>query len=162
MVCASYDVVLSSVVEVLVEVFVPEVRAFCGFDKDEGHGHSLYLCVAEFVPVYVALVVGYVNASDESLWIFGVSVEGFPSEGVWSDECLVEEDDVDDDEQCDGAPQYEGGYVSEGIARALFLLAARIGTWSPFFLWCCIHLWRGGGRCSSIILNCGCKCKGGR
>ena len=53
----------------------------------------------QFVPVYVALVVGYVNAVYlETLRISGLAIEGTPSEASRTDEEIVE------------SPTIENGY----------------------------------------------------
>ena len=101
---SAHDVVLLGVVEVLVEVLVPDAGAFGGFDEDEGDGHALYLCVAQFVPVDVALIVGDVEASHLAVGIDDMSVECFPTERVWTNEGVVEEGDVGNDNDAKRSP----------------------------------------------------------
>ena len=91
MVGATYDVVLFGVVEVLVEVLVPYVCTLGGFHENERYGGALYLRIAQFVPVNVALIVRDVQSAHFPIGIGYIAVEGFPSELVGTYESVVEE-----------------------------------------------------------------------
>ena len=46
MIGSTYNVVLLGVVEILIEVLIPDTGTFGSFDENEGYGYALYLCVA--------------------------------------------------------------------------------------------------------------------
>ena len=93
------DAVLAGFVEVVVEVGVELVGTFGGLDEDKTDGCALYVGVAHLFPVDVLLVVADVDAADGAGRVVGVAVDGFPAEGVGTDEGFVEEDDVNHDDK---------------------------------------------------------------
>lgn len=86
-------VVLTCLVEVLVEVFVDDADAFGGFDECEAHWHSVYIGVAQAVPVDFVLIVAYVDASYGACWVVDVSESSFDVEGVVDDDARDEIDE---------------------------------------------------------------------
>lgn len=96
MVGSANETVFSGLIEIVLEGFVDERGALGGFYYDEAHGGFVYHGVAQGFPVYLALIVGDVDALYlVALGIGGIAIEGSPAEACGPYEEIVEGGEID-------------------------------------------------------------------
>ena len=93
------DAVFACLMEVVVEVGVELVRTFRSLDEYKADRCTLYVGITNFLPVDVLLIMTDVDTAYGTGRVVGISVNGFPSERIWPNECLVEENDIHHDNQ---------------------------------------------------------------
>ena len=120
----SHDVVLTCLIEILIEVLVDEIFSFRRFDEDETNGLPVNIRIAQTAPVNHPLMMAHINTSHlEAVRADTLAIDGFPPKRERIDEEMNEDKNIRRHHQRNASNDTPKGYATQ--QRTLLLLASR-------------------------------------
>lgn len=118
MIRAPYEAMLTRLTEIILKLRVYTACAFSGLDKDETHRALLYHGITQQFPVYVSLVMAYVDSSYLiAFGIFGVTIQRAPAKSERTDKEIIEHPYIQRHNSRAACPPCPSGIFAEKLIK---------------------------------------------